>query len=122
MGSDQESHFSLRLKSYVQRIIDEEARGNRKDLREVGDAMLDGDVVSELSTESDVDEEKEPTAEEEAGTDKWQEPLEQTYVSLLGKGVQSLQKDVGTDAEIAGNNFVTLYHANNPKVLTQLML
>merc|ERR1719316_98649 len=70
-ASDQESHFALRLKSYVQRIVDEEARGNRKDLREVGDAMLDGDAVSELSTESEMDEEKEPTADEEGGGDKW---------------------------------------------------
>merc|ERR1719171_397289 len=63
--SDQESHFALRLKSYVQRIVDEEARGNRKDLRDVGEATLDGDVASEISTESEVDEDKEPAAEDE---------------------------------------------------------
>jgi hypothetical protein len=121
-ASDQESHFALRLKSYVQRIVDEEARGNRKDLREVGDSMLEGDGASEVSSESDNDEEKEPVAGDDADDDKWQEPLEQTYVSLLSKGLLSLQKDVGTDAEIVGNNFVTLYHSDQRTVLTQLML
>ena len=43
-------------------------------------------------------------------------------MSLLSKGLLSLQKDVGTDAEIVGNNFVTLYHSDQRTVLTQLML